>query len=376
MPAKKKGKEKKDTVLAVKDKHNALGHGLTEVLTKEQKELIKNNFAKNATDDEFAIYINFCEKAGVDPLRGQSHFIKYGNDKYGKPSKPIMMIGIDGFQARATSDPRYEGMAANAVCVNDNFKMNPVDGIIEHSFGVKDRGVIAGAYAILKRKEMPNAVIWVDFKEYDLGRNLWTTKKAVMIVKIAKATLLRREYPDSFSGVYAPEEFGAEITEKGDFVGEVDITPKKSSKQPKVVKPEIQEAEFKDVGEPKPERKAEIEEFDNADSVSTIIPASLIDGIVKPRDALEKIMEYSLKVEKGKLVRPVIIEHYQAWETGEPSLYNIPETKVIKMVESLTGVKMKKKEKSHKCDCGARISEAEFEKQDGYCLKCYTDMEG
>ena len=377
MPPKKgKDKEKKEeeTAMAVSEGKNALGHRLSDVLTDEQKELIKKCFAKNATDDELAIYFNFCEKAGVDPLRGQSHFIKY-NPK----DKPIMMIGIDGFQARAVADPRYISLTASAVYENDDFKMDMTAGEVSHSFGVKNRGDIVGAYAILERKGMKNAVEWVAFKEYDLKKNLWQTKKEVMIKKVARATLRRREYPDNFSGIYVPEEFSGEITDKGDFVdhskkkpepfpnGHV---PKKVEPQPE---PEIQEAEFRDV-EPEAEEPEE-EEEDEGEKLPDI-PEDVVDDDMTPRDALKAIMDYGWKNEVGHIVRPVIEKHYDEWKTGEPDVWNIPEPNVIAMVQELTGKKLKRAEKDKKCkDCSKKITEPEAEEQDDLCLVCYKRVQ-
>lgn len=401
MPPKKKGKEKKkeeETAMTVSkdDDKNALSHRLADILTDEQKKLIKNNFAKNATDDELAIYFNFCEKAGLDPLRGQSHFIKYD-----KNSKPIMMIGIDGFQARATSDPRYNGMVANVVYENDDFSMNPVEGIIAHSFGVKARGKLVGAYAVLKRTGMVTAVQWIDFDEYKMNSKIWKEKPEIMITKVARATLLRREYPDNFSGVYEPAEFSSEISEKGDFIEhkkkEVQQFPNgQSTRQPKVVEPEpeIQDADFKDV-EVEPETDDDgytctcpepctldghpKEPEDNAGE----IPDDLIEDDMSPREALKAIMDFGwneMKAGRGELpikVKKVMIEHYQPWETGKPDVWNIPEPNVIAMVLELTGKKLKKAEKTKKCsDCDIKITEPEaIEQQDDdekpLCLVCF-----
>lgn len=378
MPA-KKGKDKKkkeETAIAVKEETSALVKPLSQVLTKEQKELIKRCFAKNATDDELDLYYNFCEKAGVDPLRGQSHFIKY------KPTdKPIMMIGIDGFQARATSDPRYIGMVANAVGENDDFKMNPPMGEVEHSFGIKDRGKIVGAYAILKRTGMETAVIWVQFDEYyrkSYGgkQNIWDDKSEVMIVKVAKASLLRREYPDNFSGVYVPEEFDAEITEKGDFIdhskGKAEPFPEgQSTRTPP--KEDIQDADFQEIPEEEPE--------DDSNDKVRDIPDDLINDTMKPREAMKEIMNYAFVQEIGDAIRPVITKHYEEWGTGKPYAYNIPEPALIKIIEELTGQKLKKAEKSKKCSsCNSKITEPEAEEQQNddekpLCLACYKTFQ-
>ena len=355
--------KKKDTAIEV-SKGNSLGSNLSNVLTKEQKELIKRNFAKHATDDELTIYFNFCGKAGVDPLRGQAHFIKY------KPGeKPIMMIGIDGFQARATEDARYNGMVANAVYENDDFSMNPVEGTIAHSFGVKSRGKLIGAYAILKRKGMVNAVQWINFDEYKRNTQIWRDKPEVMITKVARATLLRREYPDNFSGIYTPEEFSGEITEKGDFIDH----SKEIKKATRVVRV-AQEEPDKAV-----KQEADIQDVEFEDVETGIpLPDDLINSDMTPREALEEIMEYAMMKDLGKDIRPVIVNHYAPYGDGSRYPYHIPEPNVIAIVKELTGIKLKRAEKNKTCKnktCKNKVTEPEAEEQDGLCFDCFKEQQ-
>jgi phage recombination protein Bet len=395
---------------------------LVQKLTQEQKELIKRQYAKYATDDELAIYYNFCEKAGVDPMRGQSHFIKYN-----ATAKPIMMIGIDGFQARATSDPRYEGMVANAVYENDNFSMNPVEGIITHSFGVKDRGKIAGAYAILKRKGMIPAIQWILFSEYNSpAKDNWKNMPEVMITKVARATLLRREYPDNFSGVYVPEEFGMEITEEGEMKGAIDITPKeqhKPTKQPEVVKqpylepirdhddrqdaeeeptpelkvipndplpstkkprgrpkadtsqhynPETQDNPHESEPQAEPEQVKEATEKPPKTEDGLQITPSVIEKMKNagtPREAFEIMEKYAFQGQ-GHHLKALVKQSCPEFFDRGYSIMMIPETALIGMIKSATGLNMKAVEKTHKCKskgCKNQLTEAD---ENTKCWEC------
>jgi phage recombination protein Bet len=203
----------------------ALATGMTD----SQKELIKRTVAKGATDDELDLFIHYCQKSGMDPLRKQAHFIvrKSKNKATNEWERSItMMIGIDGFQKRATQDPNYLGIIANAVREKDVFLFDAAKGEITHQFKQTERGKLIGAYAMLKRKGMEPALCWVSMEEYGQDNFFWNSKGEVLIVKTARATLLRREYPDTFSGVYEPSEFGMELTEHGE-VNELNITPPK-----------------------------------------------------------------------------------------------------------------------------------------------------
>ncbi|MHA1662556.1 MAG: RecT family recombinase [Candidatus Thorarchaeota archaeon] len=397
----------KETAITVKEGASALSNQLSKRLTKEQKELIKRCFAKNATDDELDLYYNFCEKAEVDPLRGQSHFIKYN-----KNDKPIMMIGIDGFQARAVSDSRYEGMTVNAVYEHDEFSMNPVMGEITHSFGVKDRGKVAGAYAILQRKGMPIAVIWVNFKEYDQGRNLWTTKKDVMICKVAKASLLRREYPDSFSGVYIPEEFGAEITDHGDFIDHAkDVTPKtkaKSKSKPKkddavrqclgcggaipmdsetgkcakciTAEDAVQDAEFEEVpdeepSEPEPEPEDPDEKDEMLEFVKKLKAEKTVTAKMTPREGFYAVLDAGFP-DYMVPCNELTVEFCANYRTDNLKRFQIPESACKAIVKRATGKNLKLVEKSSECkkgSCSNKVTEPEAEEHDDLCQEHWQE---
>lgn len=205
--------------------------------------------------------------------------------------------------------------------------------------------------------------------------------------------------PDVFghAPVYVPEEMGAEVDSEGE---PINVTPHnihdESSNVPETIsKPNIPEdATFIETGtEPMPEeseyectcpdaclvhedgQKPEPEpEEEDDDTVTVSLPDDLIDDTMEPRGALTIIMEYAMEKGISNVVRPVIVKHYPKYEDGSTYPYHIPESKVIKIVEELTGMKLKKAEKSKKCkkkDCGKRITEPEAEEQDDLCLKCW-----
>ena len=43
--------------------------------TPEQLDLIKRTVADGTTDDEFAMFMHYCQQSGLDPLRKQAHCI-------------------------------------------------------------------------------------------------------------------------------------------------------------------------------------------------------------------------------------------------------------------------------------------------------------
>ena len=407
--------EKGDTAIVQREQSQAIQ---THQLSKEQKELIKRTVAKGSTDDELTLFIHYCQKAGVDPLRKQAHFIKR------RDGSTTMMIGIDGFQAKATTDPRYEGIVSQAVRENDEFTLNPVSGEVKHIIRPKERGKVVGAYAILKRKGMNPAVIWVDFGEYVQDSFIWKTKPEVMITKTARATLLRREYPDVFSGVYEPSEFGMDQTEDGDIIEPQEEKPKKpllktldeskAEREKPIPASEPVDADYTDIGKddqyhpegskPEPEEKPVEEKktekkatkkkapkvpekgpepeapktpkVGDAPEPTVHIPIDHIKPDMKPRIAYTKILNHAVMRQELTELRELIKEIYPPYEPGTMYPYNIPEESIIEIVRRVSGITLKSKEKAQKCkDCGNEITEPESEEQDGLCLKHWNQRQ-
>jgi len=354
--------------------------------------LIKNTVAKDATDDELDMFMHYCKSAGVDPLRKQAHFIvKEYKDYNGKMQRnTTMMIGIDGFQARVTSDPRYLGIQAHAVRENDEFSFDTITGGVTHKITGTARGKVVGAYAVLLREGMPNACEWVAFDEYTTGKSTWSKMPEVMIVKVARATVLRREYPDNFSGSYIPEEFGAEITEDGKFIPAPDEKKKLSpTKQPKVNKPDMKQctgcggalpkdnesglcakcmtkpieegdsacggialssnkekmvdADSKEIEEKDEPSESIIDTDESKPNSEFLIPKSAIKSCKTPWDAIDKIVYYATENSIPE-TKVIFLKYIPDWNAGT-EINDVDEKIVIDLVKELTGKKFRKSKK-------------------------------
>ena len=214
----------------------------------------------------------------------------------------------------------------------------------------------------------------------------------------------KRYCPDVFGGVkvYDPEELNQDNEPKN-------ITP---TTQPKVVKhtskpieesttissaddvipePEIQDAEFKDVDEDDKRTEepmeqsveqeiSEVDEEDGQEDAEEEPPKTYkIKGVKKdtaPREALDKILDYSFRHQLLDQVKPVIIKHYEPYADGSRHPYHIPEANIIAIVKELAGVTLKKHEKSKTCknkSCKNKVTEPEAEEQDGLCFDCWME---
>ena len=176
--------------------------------TQEQKDLIKRTVAANTTDDEFAMFLHFCQQSGLDPLRKQAHCIV----RQGKTRQATFMTGIDGFRARAESFPDFLGCSSAVVFEGDDFSINYGKMEVEHiaRFPRKSKAPL-GAWAIVRRLQRTPYIHWLTWPEiFDTNSFMHKRMPEVMAKKTVEAQALRHEYPEPFSGIYDPSEIPAE----------------------------------------------------------------------------------------------------------------------------------------------------------------------
>lgn len=175
--------------------------------THEQRDLIRRTCAPGATDDELAMYLHVAKTSGLDPLRRQLHFVKV-------QGRVHFIADVNGLQARAASEPDFEGILHAAVYEKDAFEVDQTKGEVtkhvHNPFG--NNGKLVGAWAVVRRRGMAPFLSIVRFSEYENGNNpLWKTKPAVMIDKVAKSTALRLAYPTQLGGIYDRAEMDKAI---------------------------------------------------------------------------------------------------------------------------------------------------------------------
>lgn len=174
------------------------------------------------TAQEFETFVQIGEATGLNPFLREIWAQKYGT------SQASIFIGRDGYRKVAQQNADYDYHLTDAVFSNDSFALE--NGEIKHSYSIKDRGVIVGAYCSVKRKNSSKAIFnYVDFKEYylgnkdengkvkkrfdkfkkeyvEMGETLWDTKPATMIKKVAESQCLRMVFQSVFAGTYDESE--------------------------------------------------------------------------------------------------------------------------------------------------------------------------
>lgn len=207
--------------------------------TDEQKELIKRTAAQGTTNDEFLLFLHYCQKSGLDPLRKQAHCIvkEYYSKAQQRQVRDVQMVtGIDGFRARAETFPDFLGCASAVVWDCDQFAIDWGTQDIQHvaPYPHKVGAKIIGAWCIVRRQGRPQYLHWLTTSELFDGRSPTHQKMPeIMAKKQAEAQALRHEYPEPFSGIYDLAEIptaegdallleGGHVESKGEPVEGVD----------------------------------------------------------------------------------------------------------------------------------------------------------
>ena len=152
-------------------------------------DLIKSTVAKGATDDELALFLHQANKAGLDPLARQIHFVKRKNSG-------TIQVGIDGLRAIADRTKCY-APGEESFEYNKDSTLYPVKATVS----IKK-------FAQNTWHELSCTARWVEYAAYygnNLG-NMWNKFPETMLAKCAEAKALRKAFPAQLSGLYTHEE--------------------------------------------------------------------------------------------------------------------------------------------------------------------------
>ncbi len=167
---------------------------------------IKESFGKGLSDTEWTLFLNMGRATKLNPFLREIWAVKFGTN-------PVsVFIGRDGYRRSAQNNPEYEYHYCDAVYSNDEFVVTK--GEVTHTYNLKDRGTLVGAYCIVKRRNATIAAMnYVELSEYMQAFGVWKTKKATMIKKVAEAQGLRASFQELFAGTYEESEKWEETQE-------------------------------------------------------------------------------------------------------------------------------------------------------------------
>lgn len=167
--------------------------------TPEQRKMILTSFLNGASEAEATVLLELARLRRLNPITKQIHFVKRW-DSNRRQEVWSAQVGIDGFRAIAERTGKYDGQD-------------------EPEYLYEGKSLQCCKVKVY-RKDWSRPVVGVaHFSEYAQhtkdGKltHMWATKPHVMLSKCAEALAMRKAFPEDMSGLYAPEEMGAEEKE-------------------------------------------------------------------------------------------------------------------------------------------------------------------
>ena len=194
------------TAIAIREHGTAVSRDMTG----DQVDLIKRTIAVGATNDELALFIQQCNRTGLDPFARQIYAIK-------RQGKMTVQVSIDGFRLIAERTGKYAGQTAPQWCGPDGVWVDvwlantpPAAarvGVMRHDFQQPTYGIAT-------------------FREYSQQASpMWVKMPATMLAKCAEALALRKAFPQEQSGLYTADEM-AQASEPAEYVKAESVEPR------------------------------------------------------------------------------------------------------------------------------------------------------
>lgn len=152
----------------------------------DQISLIKSQVAKDASDQELAMFLHQCKKTGLDPLTRQIYFVK-------RAGRMTIQTSIDGFRVIAERSKTYAGQDAPVWTYDETGEILNC-AVTVYRFGPNGQRYPAGVGVAFYKEYYPNPQL------------LQKSLKHTMIAKVAEALALRKAFPQDLSGLYTTDE--------------------------------------------------------------------------------------------------------------------------------------------------------------------------
>jgi phage recombination protein Bet len=167
----------------------------------EKLDLVKRSYAKNADNDQLALFLYQADRTGLDPLAKQIHCILRWNSKDQRYDMSIQ-TAIDGYRLIADRTGKYAG--------SDDYLFN--EGITQYRhLRSGEKFPVTASVTVHKivggqRVPFTATAAWDAYYPGDKQGFMWRKMPHLMLGKCAEALALRKAFPAELSGIYVQEE--------------------------------------------------------------------------------------------------------------------------------------------------------------------------
>jgi phage recombination protein Bet len=161
-------------------------------------QLVKNTFAKQATDDELSLFLSTAKRLGLDITARQIFLVPRWDSKL-RVNVMSIQTSIDGFRLIADRTGKYTPSREPSYTYDKNGNLESATAYIKKLSGNEWHEVAATAfydeYVQKNADGKPNMI--------------WGKMPRLMLAKCAESLVLRRAFPADLSGLYTSDEMGA-----------------------------------------------------------------------------------------------------------------------------------------------------------------------